>query len=1694
MANRLRKILRAIPFLCGICLCLLPAQHLVAQSNYFNVPPLGQVSLAVGANCTATLQGNLTPPVVTSTIGANIIVSMFDPAGSGYPLNEVWPVGTGIPVVWYVEDDQGHSYSFNYLVVQTVDTTPPVFDLSGVANPLFLSSVVQVLPQAPLPASDNCTLSGNLVQIFSETTRPDTCDAGTFTRTWRVTDQSGNSSVFTQTIQISQDMLPPIIVAPLVANGSAPCEALPGAYQNWLALQTLNFNATDPSGIRSLTNNAPAIFPPGCPAPVTVTFKATDNCALITLRTVSFSTSDTEAPVVLTPPQDTVAYCDTNGSQLNKLNEWIDTYAYSQLIDSCSGVIYRMEINGNAVDSAQVVAAFLASFSNGCGPQLIGSQMYDKVRALVTVDFFAEDACGNETFAGQATFGAIDTLPPVITGNDITEECGSTANDNVALQTWINAHGNATVTDECSETSWVNFSFLTSTGQSGNGFFNNGPYPQVQAHNCNWWVDVTFRAFDGCGNLGLKKLRFQIQDNTDPVIAGYPDTVTLACPNPVPTLSTQFVSDNCDTSMVIANTVVRSDSLCDGSYTMTVTWSATDDCGNVGTAVQTVLVRDTIAPVFTLVPADKTFRCDTFVLPPVPVMGMNINATDNCSPVLSITTQTNSGQNPDPQNCGHYAYQINRIFTATDECGNTRTATQVLTIVDNLGPVFSGFLDTTGVCDVAPVLPIPTATDACSGPTATPDTVSVVNTPGICLDAYTLTITWVASDVCGNTSTFAQNIAIFDTVRPVLTNIPPNITVSCDAIPAPPATNTFNASDNCDVAVDIELVETELRNPDLNNCDHWTNYIVRREWTATDNCGNTQRYTQNILVQDNTPPNIVPPAAIIAANDPGVCGADITIPAPVSVSDICTSLPVAITLLDTTLLVNTSGGPNNSTPVDTVVFQWTAPNIPPVAPVTGNAALRIYLDNADSEQPSERFTILGENNTVLGTTNVVTPGQCGSGFTDVSISANLLNNWLADGILTLRLAPNGSGANAANAVCAGGRSRAQLSYTYASQQVPITVQFSLNGNPPMPFPAPAPFFLAPGLHTIVYTVTDCAGNESTASTTVTVNDQELPVVTPPPTQTFYVLPGECEAQVTLPFPEISDNCDVSGSLTQASAILPLQFVNDPNAGLIPGMITLNLSGLIPNAVSGGVLTIRHKGDNDETGEFFTVFDENNVSLGNTTLGNVPGNCTEFHETIIPVSATQINTWAASGNTSIKLVANDEAGTFFEFIEPCGPLLPDQTDGISRVQVVLEYSFAVVTYEIRNSSDQLIQTGGLNGNETSLVLSPDNYSVDYLTSDVYGLEGVATFAVHVLDTIKPVANCKSTTIYVNPSGAIGSNYILQPMEIDTGSTDNCPGGLQFQLSQSVFTCANAGNNYNVTLTVTDSSGNSSACTTIVRVETTPPEPSYLPVCEGGTLQLFANPPSAPPNTFTYMWNGPLFLSTQQNPTRTNAQLPFEGPYTVKITGLTGCTATGVVTVDLTNLPTQPVLQANTNICGGDDILLSTPTYGGSNVTYQWYLGVPGNAVLMGTTGLPNFTLSEADAGDYQFYVKVLADGCTSLNSEVLPVTVAVRPVALLDQEVINVCEGQPIVLGTSSQGTGMTYLWNGPNNFNYTVQYPPAILSATPFDAGTYSLIVTQNGCASKPANAVVIVRPKPAKPQLSGSNQVCEGATVILLA
>ena len=68
-------------------------------------------------------------------------------------------------------------------------------------------------------------------------------------------------------------------------------------------------------------------------------------------------------------------------------------------------------------------------------------------------------------------------------------------------------------------------------------------------------------------------------------------------------------TDNCGTVVSLILSENTTQGLCAGDYTITRTWTATDDCGNNSSASQTITIIDTTAPVFTGIPGDYTAEC-----------------------------------------------------------------------------------------------------------------------------------------------------------------------------------------------------------------------------------------------------------------------------------------------------------------------------------------------------------------------------------------------------------------------------------------------------------------------------------------------------------------------------------------------------------------------------------------------------------------------------------------------------------------------------------------------------------------------------------------------------------------------------------------------------------------------------------------------------------------------------------------------------------------------------------------------------------------------------------------------------------------------------------------------------------------------------------------------------------------------------
>ena len=97
-----------------------------------------------------------------------------------------------------------------------------------------------------------------------------------------------------------------------------------------------------------------------------------------------------------------------------------------------------------------------------------------------------------------------------------------------------------------------------------------------------------------------------VQDTTAPIL-NVPADYTVECSDDMP-MDDATASDNCgEVTIEVSSETTAGDAT--GNYTITRTFTATDDAGNSSSATQTITVQDTTAPEFTFVPADYTVEC-----------------------------------------------------------------------------------------------------------------------------------------------------------------------------------------------------------------------------------------------------------------------------------------------------------------------------------------------------------------------------------------------------------------------------------------------------------------------------------------------------------------------------------------------------------------------------------------------------------------------------------------------------------------------------------------------------------------------------------------------------------------------------------------------------------------------------------------------------------------------------------------------------------------------------------------------------------------------------------------------------------------------------------------------------------------------------------------------------------------------------
>ena len=451
---------------------------------------------------------------------------------------------------------------------------------------------------------------------------------------------------------------------------------------------------------------------------------------------------------------------------------------------------------------------------------------------------------------------------------------------------------------------------------------------------------VTWTFTDTAGNSSTQIQKVIIEDVTAPV-ADATNLVDLTgeCSVALPTAPT--ATDNCDG--VITGTTTTTFPVTTPGTTV-VTWIFTDTAGNNSMQTQNVIINDKTPPVAnTANLLDLTDEC-SIATPTAPM------ATDNCVGSVTGTTTT--------------TFPITTsgttviIWTYIDADGNSSTQTQKVIIDDMTAPIAdaASLVDLTDECSVA-IPTAPTATDNCDGTiTGTTATTFPITTPG------TTVITWIFTDIEGNSSTQTQNAVINDVMSPVadVTNLA-DLTGECSVtIPTAPT-----ASDNCDGSITGTTTMTfPITTPG-------TTVVT---WTYTDANGNSSTQVQNVIIDDVT----APVADVASLTDLiGECSPPATPTAPTA-TDNCDG---AITGTTTTVFPITSNGTtvvtwtftdtagNSSTQTQNVTISDTTP------PVADAASLADLTDGCSITAPNAPTATDSCNSTeaIIGTTTTTFP-------------------------------------------------------------------------------------------------------------------------------------------------------------------------------------------------------------------------------------------------------------------------------------------------------------------------------------------------------------------------------------------------------------------------------------------------------------------------------------------------------------------------------------------------------------------------------------------------------------------------------------------------------------------------------------------------------------------------------------------------
>lgn len=311
---------------------------------------------------------------------------------------------------------------------------------------------------------------------------------------------------------------------------------------------------------------------------------------------------------------------------------------------------------------------------------------------------------------------------------------------------------------------------------------------------------VIFTATDGAGNIATASFTVTVTDTTKPTISGVPADQTVEA------TSAQGATVNYTlptaTDIVDGSVTVTADKASGTVFpigTTTVNFSAQDNHLNKATAFFKVTVRDTLPPVFSNIPANKT-------VPSTSAAGANVTftlptATDVVDGVRPVTANPPSGS----------LFPVGNTtvtFSASDLSAHTATATFVITVVTVPPPTISGVpnnvtLEATSPAGAVFTYQLPTAVSGQNVPLP----VQTTHPSGTTFPLGMTTVTFTATDNLTLTSTATFKVTVVDTKPPVFSFTPPDITT--EALTPAGATVNYNLPTATDIVDGQVTVNTD---------------------------------------------------------------------------------------------------------------------------------------------------------------------------------------------------------------------------------------------------------------------------------------------------------------------------------------------------------------------------------------------------------------------------------------------------------------------------------------------------------------------------------------------------------------------------------------------------------------------------------------------------------------------------------------------------------------------------------------------------------------------------------------------------------------------------------------------------------------------------------------------------------------------